>query len=676
MERDEIAIVGIGCRFPGADSPSGFWRLLSLGESAIGPMPQSRGERQSTDRFAGGYLAEVAGFDPAYFGIPGDQAPFIDPQQRLMLDVAAGAIEDAGISPRQLTGPHTGVFVGISTHDYAVLFWNQARPHAAATSGTSNSAAANRISHWLGASGPSLAIDTACSSSLTALHYACQSIRSGDIDFAIVGGVSVLLIPPVTEAFAGAGFISAGGCCRPLDRNADGYVRSEGAAAVLLKRVARADRAYAVVRGTAVNHNGFSNGITAPNPAAQADVIRSACRNAGIQPAELQYIETMGSATVLGDAIELRGIARAIGADTNPGHACILGSVKGNVGHMEAASGMAAVIKTALCLWHCRIPPTPNLSGPSQAFWPGALQSLPVAEIPWPDVSGPRLAGVNSFGFGGANAHVVLANAPQSGDDTGDEGPATHVLLISAKTEAAFHELADTYVTFLNGTNEATADICYTASAGRPHHRFRIAVGGKDNGELAAALAKRPQPASAPERFPGLGFVLSNSSPIPDPAQIAELKRIYPEFDAGLAVGEDAGLALQYGMAMLLMEWGLRPAMLICETEAQQGALSAAARIPIVLSSDRPAALPVLEMAPNGDAWPASLWTSLYMAGAPLEWERLYAATSARKVTIPGHPRNNRPFWFEAPSGASERSFDGNPAVLEEIERELDSLGY
>jgi acyl transferase domain-containing protein len=685
MKDEDIAIVGIGCRFPSINSPTQFWELLSRGGCIIADPPASRPAFHSGD--AGGYLTEVSSFDPAYFGIPPDQARFIDPQQRLMLDVAAEAIEDAGMPPRRLTGSRTGIFIGISTHDYAVLYWSSARPDAEAPAGTSNSAAANRISHWLGATGPSLAIDTACSSCLTALHLARRSIRSGDIDYAIVGGVSVLLLPQVTSAFRRAGLVSASSNCLPLDRRADGYVRSEGAAAILLKSMSCAhderDRIYSVIKGSAVNHNGFSNGLTAPNPSAQAAVVVSACRDAGVEPEELQYIEAMGSATLMGDAIELRGVARAMG--NNRAQPCTIGSVKANVGHMEAASGMAALIKTSLSLWHGEIPPTPHLTSPNEAFWPGARPAPGDLPIPWPAPSGHRLAGVNSFGFGGANAHVVLAGAPARDGEGHLRIPATQVLLVSAKTEQAFYKLSGDYVAFLRESGEHPVDICFTAAVGRQHYRYRAAVLGDSNQRLADALELAASPIVVPGRPPKIAFSCTGRARAFYVNLSGELKRIYPAF------GQDA---FEINLAELLITLGIRPAAIFCtggEGEASALALKrhSLGSIPIVERQDRCGVEYILDLAPFGrllkigggelandppnaeDAtWPASLWASLYLAGVSVEWDRLYAATNARKVSVPGHPRMNQKFWFEAHQ-------DGpGDSVLMEVERELDALGY
>ena len=439
---EPIAIVGIGCRFPGAQDPDAFWRLLADGTDAIGEVPPDRWDpetyfdTQSTtpgkmNSRHGGFLDHVDLFEPDFFGISEEEAIRMDPQQRLLLEASWQALEDAGMLPDRQNGTSTGVFIGISTNDYGR--YQMRDPMAIdAWAGTGNalSVAANRISYQLGLEGPSLAVDTACSSSLVALHLACQSLRSRECALALVGGVNVILSPEITMIFAKAGLLAPDGRSKVFDRRADGYVRGEGVGVVVLEPLSKARASgrdiYAVIRGSAVNQDGHSNGLMAPNSLAQEAVIRRACQSAGVDPGDVSFVEAHGTGTPLGDRIEA-GALGAVMSSTRRREACWVGSVKANFGHLEAAAGMAGLIKASLALKHRHIPPSPHFETPNPLIdFEGLGLRVAYKLRPWSDTSAPMRAGVSAFGFGGTNAHVVLEEAPSRGGDAAARGSRRH----------------------------------------------------------------------------------------------------------------------------------------------------------------------------------------------------------------------------------------------------------
>ncbi|HHP7230745.1 MAG TPA: type I polyketide synthase, partial [Xenococcaceae cyanobacterium] len=380
MPLEPIAIAGIGCRFPGANNPQEFWELLCNGKEAITEIPASRWDLEQyyhpdarqqgkTQVRRGGFLADITAFDPQFFGIAPREAATIDPQQRLLLEVAWEALEDGGYLPEELRGSQTGVYIGIGTHDYAVLMWQNPVSEPYATTGTGNCLAANRISYAFDFKGASLTVDTACSSSLVAVHLACQSIWQGENTLALAGGVNVLLLPTILVGFAKGGFLSPDGKCKSFDADANGYVRSEGAGIVLLKPLSQAkangDRIYGIIRGTAVNQDGYTNGIAAPNPDAQEAVIREAYQRAGVSPSQVQYIEAHGTGTKLGDPIEATALGRVLSPNRTAETYCAIGSVKTNIGHTETAAGIAGLIKAALSLHYGKIPPSLHFNYPN-----------------------------------------------------------------------------------------------------------------------------------------------------------------------------------------------------------------------------------------------------------------------------------------------------------------------
>jgi iturin family lipopeptide synthetase A len=506
MDREPIAIVGIGCRFPGASGPEGFWRLLRDGKDAIREVPASRWDAEAfydpdaskpgkMNNRRGGFLEDVDLFDSQFFGIAPREVRGMDPQQRLLLEVAWEALEDAGQTPERLAGTATGVFMGVSSFDYYELLTKDPAAFDAYT-GTGNLSAvkANRLSYFFDLKGPSMAIDTACSSSLVAVHLACQSLWSGESSLALVGGVHLLLSPGMCVGYAKGGFMAPDGRCKTFDARADGYVRGEGAGVVVLKKLSEAeadgDRLYALVLGSAVNQDGASNGITAPNPLAQEAVLEAAYRRAGVSPGLVRYVEAHGTGTKLGDPIEMKALAAVMARGRAAGETCAVGSVKTNIGHLEAGAGIAGLIKVALSLEHRQIPPSLHFETPNPY--------IPFDEIPlrvqqtlgaWPRGNAPSLAGVSSFGFGGTNAHVVLAEAPEPRPIPPGAEPPAHLLCLSARSAEALSELAARYAIHLGEHTElSVGDVCHTATVGRTHFRNRLAAVGSSASALRELL--------------------------------------------------------------------------------------------------------------------------------------------------------------------------------------------
>jgi acyl transferase domain-containing protein/acyl carrier protein len=547
---EPIAIIGIGCRFPGAIDADAFWELLRNGVDAIREVPA---ERFNVEAFFdpdpaapgkmntrwGGFIEDVDQFDAHFFGISPREAARMDPQQRLLLEVAVQALEDAGQVGQELAGTPTGVFIGISNNDYGRIQLNDYRRiDAYAGTGNALSIAANRISYVFDFHGPSIALDTACSSSLVAVHAACNSLRRGECTLALAGGVNLILSPAVTINFTKAGAMAPDGRCKTFDARANGYVRGEGAGIVVLKPLTKAradgDPIYAVIRGSAVNQDGRSNGLMAPNPRAQEAVLRDAYLRAAVSPCDVQYVEAHGTGTFLGDPIEAKALGAVVGVNRDPGRPCAVGSVKTNVGHLEAAAGIAGLIKVALALKHREIPPSLNFHEPNPhiPFDQIGLR-VPTTLEAWPTQAVARLAGVSSFGFGGTNAHVVLQGAPEPNSgitaaDSGCEDPRSDIrdadsaflLPLSARDPTALRALARSYQNLLTPSQPRAPlyDICYSASTRRSHYDYRLAVTGNSAEQLSESLEAYLRE----EAHPGL------SSGKKDPSQRRKLVFVFP----------------------------------------------------------------------------------------------------------------------------------------------------
>ncbi|SPM37836.1 multifunctional mycocerosic acid synthase membrane-associated MAS, partial [Mycobacterium numidiamassiliense] len=505
---EPIAVIGLGCRFPGDISgPETFWRFLCEGRSSIAEVPAGRWQPYddgspeiatalaATTRW-GSVLTDVDGFDAEFFEISPHEATAMDPQQRLLLEVAWEALEHAGIPAESLRRSQTGVFAGACATDYGYLAGTDlSRVDAWSNIGGALSIIANRLSYFLDLRGPSVAVDTACSSSLVAVHLAAQSLRAGDCDLAIAAGVNLLLSPAIFRSFDGAEALSPTGQCRSFDADADGFVRGEGCGAVVLKRVSDAvrdgDRVLAVIRGSAVNQDGRSNGLMAPNPAAQMAVLRAACANAGVAPHQVDYVETHGTGTLLGDPIEARALGTVLGRGRPEDVPLLIGAVKSNMGHLEGAAGIAGLIKAVLAVHRGHIPPNLNFATPNPHIPFQDMRLKVVAEqTDWPETGLPRRAGVSSFGFGGTNAHVVIEQAPAMDPVASQPDPAVSTLVVSGKTTERVASWASALAEWMDGdgADVALAEVAHTLNHHRPRHALFGTVCARDRKQAIAGL--------------------------------------------------------------------------------------------------------------------------------------------------------------------------------------------
>lgn len=501
-----VAIVGVGCRFPGANGPDAYWNLLRDGVDAITEVPAQRFDIDSwydehsgtpgklSTRF-GGFLDQVDQFDATFFGISAREAARMDPQQRILLETAWEALEHAGQSADALRGRDVGVFVGVGSADYVRMqLSNPAAIDAYAGTGNAYSIAANRISYALDLRGPSMTVDTACSSSLVSLHLARKSLLAGECSVALAGGVNLILSPEWTIAFSHAEMMAADGRCKAFDSRADGYVRGEGCGFVVLKRLADAqrdnDRILCVVRGSALNQDGHSNGITAPNGLSQQAVIRAALKDARVDAAAVDYVEAHGTGTKLGDPIEAEALQAVYGEVHSKSAPLLVGSVKTNIGHLEAAAGVASIIKMALSFERGLIPQQLHLGqvNPHIDMERSALEFASRAR-PWPRAEKARLAGVSSFGFGGTNAHVLLEEAPPVAKARNAVDRPRHAVCLSAPDEDRLRAAATRLDDYLGEHPELDlGDVAYTLNTGRAHGRERFATSAESIADLRAQL--------------------------------------------------------------------------------------------------------------------------------------------------------------------------------------------
>ena len=607
---EPIAIVGIGCRFPQADSPESFWELLRNGKEAIAEIPK---ERWDIDAFYdpkpdtpgkmstrwGGFLDQVDGFDADFFGISPEEAEHTDPQQRLFLEVAWEALERAGIVPAHLSGTQTGVFVGLCTIDYhRLLYKDYACIGPYSGIGTTPCITANRLSYLLDLRGPSISVDAACSSALVGVHLACQSLRSRESDLCLAGGVNLILSPDSTISSSQTRLLSAEGRCKTFDASADGYVRGEGCGVVVLKRLSDAvrdkDSILALIRGSAVNQDGLSNSLTAPNGLAQQALIRQALANGRVRPAEINYVEAHAVGTAIGDAIEFRALKTVLMEGRTADQICWIGSAKPNIGHLEAASGVAALIKVVLSLQHEEIPPLLHLEElNSYIDLANTPLAIPTECQPWTRGTASRLAGVSTFGFGGTNAHVVLEEAPLNSSIKSSSEPLVkrhhHLIALSAKTENALREVTQRYADYLAvHPGVALDDVCFTANARRTHFTYRLCLVTRSIAHLQQQLRatqseavgvlkgkvkgrKRPKLVFV---FPGeeaewgavgdpMGCQLYNTQPIFRRAfdRCAEILQPFLEISLPIqaTLSPPELFAIEYALAALWQSWGVYP---------------------------------------------------------------------------------------------------------------------
>ncbi len=531
---EPLAIIGIGCRFPGgADSPDSFWKMLCAGTDAIREIPPDRwniathydpvpGRAGKSISKWGGFIENMDKFDSAFFGISAREADGIDPQQRLLLEGSWEAFEDGGQTMERIRGSRTGVFVGISTTDYAALQVDRDGHNMAdvySATGSALSIAANRISYCFDLRGPSLAMDTACSSALTACHVGCQSLWRGDCNMAVVAGVNALLHQDNYIAFSRMSMLSPDGRCKAFDASANGFVRAEGVGAIILKPLSAAqaagDKVYAVIRGTAANQDGRTNGITLPSQQAQEALIRQACHAANISPVEISYVEAHGTGTSVGDPIETAALGLALREGRR--RDCLIGSVKTNIGHLEAASGIASLIKVALVLKYKTVPPSLHFKNPNPNIPFKNLKLRVVQQLEkLPQRSGTLLAGINCFGFGGANAHVILEAAPESPLEHNflavKQAHRPFLLALSAHSKEALQGAAKQYRGLLSENKVDALALCGAAATRRSHFAHRLCLVGSSGKELVEGLDNF----AAGERNPGVvnGEVTSNAAPV------------------------------------------------------------------------------------------------------------------------------------------------------------------
>jgi acyl transferase domain-containing protein/NAD(P)-dependent dehydrogenase (short-subunit alcohol dehydrogenase family) len=620
---EPVAIVGIGCRFPAAGDLRALWSLLTNGVDAIGEVPKDRFPLESiydptpatpgriSTRW-GGFLNNLDGFDAQFFGMAPREAVHLDPQQRVLLEVAWEALEDAGIPPSTLAGSRTAVFVGLWVSDFEMRLSRSPRSVDVYTStGSGRHSASGRLSFAFGLEGPSLTLDTACSSGLTAIHLACQSLRTGESSLALAGGANVILEPFITMAYSQAKMMSPDGRCKFGDANANGYVRSEGAGIVVLKPLSRAlvdgDPIHAVILGSSVNNNGRSSGFL-PRPAQHGheEMLRQAYERAGVHPSEVQYIEAHGTGTIAGDPVELQALGSVLGKGRPADKPCLIGSIKTNIGHTEAAAGLAGIAKVALSLEHGLIPGNLHFREPSPRIpWSELPIRIPTTTEPWPECP-KRIAGVSSFGISGTNAHVVLEAAPsrkQAVPQSSRNGQA-QLLALSARSQESLQSLIGSYRALVAGrdTLSPLSELCGWAAGHRDHHPHRAAIVASDYEamarNLAAAEERETHPLVALSRRPTYG---APAAAFVFPGQGGqwlgmgrELMAEDPEFRAALeecdaAIRSHVGwsvieelqsnaersrfdqidviqptiFAIQVALAALWKSWGIRPAAVV-----------------------------------------------------------------------------------------------------------------
>lgn len=619
MTSSPIAIVGIDCRFPGAANVGRYWELLREGRDAVTEAPGDRPWLlESPNARFGGFLPSIDRFDASLFGLSRREANHVDPQQRLLLETCWTALENAGIAPPSLEGTRTGVFLGIMSHDYELLQVRGGTLGADAgsyfASGNSLAIAAGRLAYVFGLRGPAISVDTACSSSLVAVHLAAESLVRGESEVAIAAGVQLLLAPELTASYAKAGMLSPDGRCKTFDASANGYVRSEGVGAVVLKRLDDAlrdgDDIVAVLRGSALNQDGSSNGLTAPSAAAQEEVIREALRKAELSPSEISYVEAHGTGTSLGDPIEFDALAAVYGESRNEDNPLYLGSVKTNIGHTEAAAGMAGLIKVALALRHAEIPAHLHFERPNPSIDLARIPArIPRTTVDWSLAKGAtsRLAAVSSFGFSGTNAHVVLEEWLRPPPPVPSGRRPLHGLTVSAANEASLRDLASSYAEHLRRDDPEFGDFAFSVNTGRAQFEERAVILARSSAEAAEKIDRllqtrapapgvhraRVSPTASPtvaflftgqgSQFAEMGKELFSSEPVfrRSLERCDELSKgrltggllaaLFPSMEGGLphtsidetAYTQPVLFAFEYALAELWRSWGVEPACVL-----------------------------------------------------------------------------------------------------------------
>jgi len=621
-EKEPIAIVGFGLRFPGgAFDEFSLWQILAQGVNTVTETPR---DRWNLDDYYdpdpdkpgkmytrhGAYLSGVDRFDAEFFGISPREAASMDPQHRLLLEISWEALENAAIAPATLRDSQTGVFVGIGNSDYwRMVYADEERVDAYSALGNSYSVAAGRLAYFFGLHGPAMAIDTACSSSLVAVHQACRSLRAAECNLALAAGVNLILSPEPNINFSKSRMLARDGRCKTFDASADGYVRGEGCGVIVLKTLSSAkaegNRVLAVIRGSAVNQDGRSGGLTAPNGPAQEAVIREALATAGVAPHEISYLEAHGTGTSLGDPIEVRAACAVLCQDRSADRPLAIGSVKTNIGHLEAAAGVAGLLKVILALQHKSIPAHLHLNKKNPYMdWDRWPISVPTSLTPWNPVNGKRIAGVSSFGFSGTNAHLIVEEAPEVVTPSVSMDRPVHILALSARNQQGLQQLANAVADRLEAvTEKELADVCFTASTGRSHFPERLAIVGEHAHQIRDGLLeysnqkensripvdesidlKSPPVAflftGQGSQYVGMGRDLYETSPtfrrilnrsdeiLREYLEKPLLSILYPEsterslIDA-TAYCQPALFVIGYALAELWRSWGIRPAIVM-----------------------------------------------------------------------------------------------------------------
>ncbi|MBN1295093.1 MAG: acyltransferase domain-containing protein [Candidatus Latescibacteria bacterium] len=616
---EAIAVVGMGCRFPGGvRNPESYWKLLLDGKDAIDPIPSDRWDAPAlhdpkSDTMGkiyvdcGGFLREdISRFDPHFFGISQREAVALDPQQRMLLETTWEAIEHAGINPDTLSGSRTGVFLGIASTDYKQLVVKERNAedfNLYYLTGNALSTASGRLSYFLGLNGPSMTVDTACSASLTAVHLSCQSLRTGECEIALAGGVNLVLSPEDLVSYCSATMLSPTGRCKSFDSAADGFILSEGCGIILLKRLSKAvkdgDTIYAIIRSSQVNQDGASNGLTAPNSPAQQKLISDALNMAKLSPSDIGYIEAHGSGTPLGDPIEVQALASVFGKRDSD-DPLILGCVKTNIGHCAAAAGIAGLIKTILALHYKKIPRNLHFKNPNPMIpWDDITAIVPTETMNWNPKKGTRRAGVSSFGVSGTNAHIILEEAPSDEIDTFSRK--WKMLPLSAKTETALVSMIQDLNTWMEQHSDTSlADVAYTLQTGRKSHKYRCFFVGRNTDDIKAAILSNGETSGGRDvytgktpklffvfpgqgtQYPGMGAEIYEHEPVFrrefdrcaesfEKSMDEDIRRlVFTQGDSIAAeklkdtyYAQPIIFSLEYALGRLWQSWGVEPAALV-----------------------------------------------------------------------------------------------------------------
>ena len=665
MNHEPIAIVGMACRFPGgADTPAKYWDLLRNGVDAISEVPANRWDANAfydpdplmpgkTYTRSGGFLTDIETFDAEFFGIAPREAASMDPQQRMLLELSQEALEAAGQRVDRLSGSRTGVFVGISASDYSRFHVNSGQPEridAYSGTGVALSIASGRLSYVFGFQGPNVAVDTFCSSSLVAIHLACQSLRRQESDMALAGGVNLILSPAGTVYSCKVRALSPDGRCKTFDASADGYGRGEGCGILVLKRLSDAtaagDNIVALIRGTAINHDGKSSGLTVPNGLSQQAVIRAAHADAVIDAADVSYVEAHGTGTPLGDPIELRALAAAAAPGRTKADPLLVGSAKTNIGHLEAAAGVAGVMKVALALGKREIPAHLHLDSPNpHVAWDSLPIEVPTRARAWMPSGKTLIAGVSSFGFSGTNAHAVLEEAPARVDRAPAYARSEFVLPLSARTSNALAALVQRYRELLaSDPNVSIHNLCYSASVRRSHHEHRAAFVAHSIGDLAAQLgAFALKPVKTSEDF---------AFHFPDRTECEDVpgEPVFQEMRTRCG-SADVRVASLMAHAELWKSWGLVPQSVSAQGMGAPvaGWLTGELTFEEALSGAKASGLATIDASITtieiGSRRPVDSLADLYMAGVSIDWSRLYP--SGNLIPLPSYPWQRQRFWLD-----------------------------